>query len=134
MAGCGGDGDGGERLSHRQLASRADAICRRFERQIDALAQPRSMGELAQFAREAKAIFEDGLDELRALEPPEDVEATYDEWIAIGDDTVRALDRAIDAAEDGDEAEVLRIQEETAALNERADGLAEALAFESCGS
>ena len=131
LAACGG---GDDRLSRQELVSQADAICMDFERRIDELGEPQSLEALAEFAREAQPIFDEGLDELRELEPPEDLEETYGRWIATGDETADVLQELGEAAGDGDEAEVRRISERADDLDQRSDRLARRIGLKECAN
>ena len=131
LAACGG-GDGG--LTREELVSQADAICVEFERKIDELEEPQSIEALATFAREARPIFEDGLDELRELEPPEDLQVTYDRWVATGDETAKLFGELGRAAADRDQAEVRRILEQTGELDARSDRLARRIGLRECAN
>ena len=131
VAACGGGDDG---LTREELVSQADAICVEFERKIDELEEPESIEALARFAREARPIFEDGLDRLRELEPPEDLQVTYDRWIATGDETAKLFGELGRAAADGDEAEVNRILERTGELDTRSDRLARRIGLQECAN
>ena len=132
LAGCGGDG-GGDRLSRAELVSRADAICRTYEARLDALGQPTNVDELKEFADKSVPIAKEGRDELRALEPPEDLEATYDAWLEQGDEAIEIVERLRDAAEDGDTAEIQRIARDAQRADTESNRLAGELGFRQCG-
>jgi hypothetical protein len=132
VAGCGGD-DGGDRLSRAEFISRADAICSRYEARLDALGQPTNVDELESFADKALPIAKDGREELGELNPPEDLEDTYDAWLDRGNEAIQIVERLRDAAEDGDQAEIQRIAQEAQRIDTESNRLAEQLGFEQCG-
>jgi len=106
IAGCGGE-DG--RLSRAEFVDRATAICARAEERIGELAEPGSVDELATYAREARAITEDGVEDLRELEPPEPLEGGFDRYLESADEVVDLLGELERAAGAGNEEESRRI-------------------------
>lgn len=130
-AGCGG---GDDRLSRDELASRADAICAKYEKELDKLAEPQSIDEVTQLATDAKPIVEDGVDELDDLQPPEELEDEYDRWIAMNRDSVAAIDDLREAAADGDEARVQQVVREAEEKESEADDLAKEIGLDECAN
>jgi hypothetical protein len=131
VAGCGGGG--GDRLSRQELVAKADAICQDYNAKFNALGQPNSMDELKSFADKALPIAQEGRQKLGELKPPQDLEATYDDWLAEGDKAVDAIERLRDAAEKNDAAAVRSIGEEANRENQKSDRLATQLGFKACG-
>jgi hypothetical protein len=131
-AGCGGS-DGGERLSKAEFVSQADAICRTYEARLDALGQPANVAELRSFADKALPIARDGREELGELNPPEELDHTYDAWLDQGDEAIEIVERLRDAAEDGDQAEIQKIAQDAERTDAEANRLAGELGFEQCG-
>jgi hypothetical protein len=129
LAGCGG---GGDRLTKEELASRADAICGKYEAKLDALAEPQSIEEVASLAEKAKPIVADGVDELEQLEPPEELEDDYDRWIELNRDSLEAIDDLKQAAADGDEARVQQVVQDANAQEKEADALARQIGLDEC--
>ena len=132
IAGCGGGGNG-DRLSRAEFVSQADAICRRYEARLEALGQPMNVTELRSFADKALPIAKDGRRELEDLEPPEELEDTYDAWLEQGDEAIEIVERLRDAAADGDRAEIGRIAADAQRTDAEANRLAGELGFEECG-
>ena len=84
------------------------------------------------YADKAIPIFEDGLDDLHALEPPETIEESVDAWLATGDAALERVRKVRDAAKDGDEAEVGRLTREAAAAERGSDALARQVGATTC--
>jgi hypothetical protein len=128
LAGCGGDD---ERLSRAEFVDRATAICERAEERIGELGEPGSVEELAVHAREARTITEEGVADLRELEPPEPLEDGFERYLGSADDVVGLLGELERAAEAGDEAEAARIARR---IGESAEtqGAARAAGIEAC--
>lgn len=96
VAGCGGGG--GKRLSRKEYASQADAICRKYNRLSQAVSNPTSLSELAAAVDKLTPLLDKSLKELRKLSPPKDEQATADRWLgevqAIRDDLAKVGDKA----------------------------------------
>ncbi|MDQ3992684.1 MAG: hypothetical protein M3229_03395 [Actinomycetota bacterium] len=142
LAAC-GDGGGGDRLSKRELVQQANAICadygkrideiqKKYERRITGLEGKRNLDAIADFAGESRTVAADGVAELRALEPPDDLEQRYDEWLATGDKTVERIDDLHDAAEAGDSRGVKQIVGRADDEQRESDRLAAQLGLTEC--
>jgi hypothetical protein len=131
LAGCGG---GGERLTKDELVAKADSICGKYEKKLDALAEPQSMAEVESLAEEAKPIVADGVDELDQLRPPEELGDEYDRWIVLNRDSVDAIEELKDAAADGDEARVQQVVQEAARNEKEADALGRQIGLGECAN
>lgn len=131
LAGCAGDGD--DRLSREEFVERATTICMRAEERIAALEEPASVAELGGYARDAREITEQGVSDLRELQPPEELADGFRRYLESGDEVVALLGELEDAAAAGDEAEARRVAEEIA---ESADvqGAARAAGIPECES
>jgi hypothetical protein len=131
-AGCGGDG--GDRLSREELVSEADAICAEYEAELGALAEPKSLADFERLVQDAKPIVENGIESLQALNPPEDLEDEFEEWISRNEENVAAIEDLQEAVADRDEP---RIQETVRQIDENeqeADELAAEIGLEDCAS
>lgn len=95
VAGCGG---GGKRLSKKEYASRADSICRKYNRLSQKIANPRSLSDLARAVDKLKPLLDQSIKDLRKLSPPKNEQATADSWLgkveAIRDDLAKVGDKA----------------------------------------
>ena len=83
-AGCGGTTTDAARLSGAEYASKADAICREYYRQTDAI-DAATFADLAPALDKVLPILDKALDEVRGLQPPESEQATVDEWLRLSD-------------------------------------------------
>ena len=130
-AGCGG-GDSG--LSREELISQADAICAEYEQRTEELEQPQDLDDVEQFVGETRTLIQEGIDELRELEPPEELADDYNEWISQNEENLRLLEDLEAAAAAGDQAEVQELLTEAQEAGARADRLAGDMGFEECGA
>jgi hypothetical protein len=129
LAGCGGDG---ERLTREEYVEQATAICARVEERVEALGEPQSPAEVETLGRELRDALGDGLDELRELEPPEELAEPFERYLEAGDDVVEQLDRLTAAAADGDRAGVERAAAAGDELGRQAAELAATAAIPGC--
>lgn len=135
LAGCSGSGAEPEvRLTQEQWAHEADRICAEYDERLDALEQPGSLDELERMAAEAEPIAEEGLDALRRLDPPEELEERVDEWLARNAENVRAIGELRAAAEAGDTARVQELASDAIDNEAEADRLASELGLDDCAS
>lgn len=130
-AGCGGGGSGG-RLSQAEFEQLANAICAKYDRQIEALGEPASAAELSQFVENAIPIIERGVAELRAVEPPEESEEKYNRMIDGVEDSIPVVRRLADAAEREDQEAIQDALAEGDRIDAESDRLATELGLGNC--
>jgi hypothetical protein len=133
LAGCGGDGDGGERLSKDEWIEQADAICAQANEDVEALEEPTALDEIAAFTDEASGISREALADLRALRPPEEDQATVDEMLDLVEQQIEIGEQIGEAAADGDQAEVQRLAAEAEPIEAEANEQARAYGLADCG-
>jgi hypothetical protein len=101
VAGCGGKA----RLSRKQFVDRANAVCRKYEQKVTrAMAgiNPGDQSQLAGAIDKALPVIREGNDELRRLEPPQELQPRFDRWLKIADDEVAAAAQLRDAVKNND--------------------------------
>ena len=123
LAGCGSDDN--ERLARSELVDRAGEICSehigaidQLEKGLDPTDDPGGQNALADFGRVLPEIADEfrGLaDDLRELEPPEDLEEQYDLTLDRIDRLADELDRAAAEARAGDRPGFTAILQQSAA-------------------
>ena len=131
-AGCGG-GDG-DRLTREELVSQADAVCAEYEGELEALAEPESLADFERLVQDAKPIVENGIESLRALEPPEDLEEEFDEWISRNEENVGAIEDLQEAVADRDAQRIQELVRQIGENEQAADELAAEIGLEDCAS
>ena len=133
LAGCGGGGDSaGGTLTKAEFVAQANAICKDYDARIDALGDPGSIEDLVGLAEKAKPIAEDGVARLRALKAPENLQASYDEYLATGDANIDLLVQLGEAAKSGDVAAIEKIGTEGEDNADKAHGIAAELGLTEC--
>jgi soluble cytochrome b562 len=104
---CGGGG-GGSRLSKADYQTKVQAIGDEFSSTLDdvfsdpALQDPSSLTEAADVIRHGADLIRQAADDLDALNPPAEVEATHDQFVAGFKAFADDLDGFAQATEDGD--------------------------------
>ena len=128
---CGGGGSDA-RLSREEFESQANAICNKYQTQLNQLKSPTSLEEIPDFVDHALAILNKEVAEITALNPPADLQTEFDAMIAASNDTKAAADDLSQAARDGDQAAVQKALNEGNAASKKADQIATQLGLDSC--
>jgi hypothetical protein len=129
-AGCGGN----DRLTREELVEEADATCADFDQRIEEVGEPESPEDIERYVQEIRPIVEEGTDELDALQPPEELEDDYDQWIQETRSAIDMFDELEEAAASGDEQRIQEVLQGAGEGGEEADRLAQELGFQECGS
>ena len=130
-AGCGG---GSDRLTREELIEEADATCAEFDQQIEDVPEPESLDDIERYVQEIRPIVEEGTDELDALEPPEELEDEYADWIEATRSGVDRIDELEDAAASGDEQRIQEVLQGAGEGGDEANRLAQEIGLQECGS
>ena len=115
------------------FVERADAVCRDAEERTGQIEQPRTLSGIPAYADEISAVGEELRSDLEELDPPSEVEAEFDRYLANVDEGLEKVDELSAAAGGGDERQVEQIAGEISALDEENERLADAIGFEDCG-
>jgi hypothetical protein len=128
-AACGGDGSDAE----TEFRSQVNAVCGDYGPKLELLAPPtEALDEWAAIAADMGDLLEASVNELRLLEPPEELSDGYAEWLDLRAElltTVRDLQTAGGLHDEAAVDEALQRAEETMA---EVDSLAEDLGFDDC--
>jgi hypothetical protein len=127
-AGCGGE----ERLSRAEFQRQGNAICAKYDRQIEAIGTPASVEEVPEYVDKALPVIEQQIEEMRDLNPPEEDQEAYDDMLAEAENTVDAGRDLGDAAEANDNAAIENALNEGNAASDRADEHATELGLTDC--
>jgi hypothetical protein len=127
-AGCGG----GDRLSQAEFQEQGNAICARYEKQIEAIGTPNSLEEIPGYVDKALPIVEREIEELEDLKPPEDDQEAFDEMLAEAKKTLAAGRDLGAAAEQDDQDAIEKALNEGNTASDRADAHAQDLGLEDC--
>jgi hypothetical protein len=130
LAGCGSD----DRLSSEDFVSEAEALCEEFDQRVNEVDEPQDADDVERYVNEVRPVVEEGLNDLRALQPPEEFEEQWDELMAANDAGLEALDDLAQAGASGDEARVQEIIEDASRRDEESDRIAQELGLQKCTS
>jgi hypothetical protein len=131
LAACGGD-SGGARLTKAEFASKADAICEKYNKQAESLDSPKSLTELADVADNTIPILRNAIGEWRKLNPPQSEADTVDEWINSVELLVGDLEEMRDQADKGSMQGVQKVVPQADQHNRRTNELATQLGMSVC--
>jgi hypothetical protein len=131
-AACGGGGD--DRLSQEEFKQQANAICDKYDSRIQALETPSSPEEVSGFVDQVIPVLQQGISELRALNPPAEAEDDYDRMLDETEKAVPAARKLADAAKEGDGAAVQEALTEARKADEASDDIATKLGLTGCTS
>jgi hypothetical protein len=131
-AGCGGGG--GDGLSQEEFRQQADAICEKYDKKIQALGSPQSPADIPAYVQKGIPLLRQGIAELRALNPPADVEDDYNRMLNETAKAIPAAEKLADAAEKGDTAAVQDAIREGQQADEASDELAAKLKLDRCAA
>ena len=121
-------------LTHEEYVAAADAICADAEAEIDALGEPESLDQLAEFFEQEVAIQENQIEQLRSLQAPAEDAAKATRVYDLLEETVEIVKGAQGSIDDGDIAAVETITVELAPIQAEADKIADELGLEACGT
>ena len=131
-AGCGGGG--GDGLSQEEFRQQADAICAKYDKKIQALGSPQSPADIPAYVQKGIPLLRQGIAELRALNPPADVEDDYNRMLNETAKAIPAAEKLADAAEKGDTAAVQEAIREGQQADQASDELATKLGLGRCAA
>lgn len=120
--------------SKEDFIAAADDACREADEDIRAIGTPRVEEGIHDYVREAQAISEDLVAELRELEPPEGDEEQVAAMIDGLDRATSLLEPLAQATLDRDAGELEKLQEEVEQTTDEVSEAAESYGFEVCGA
>jgi hypothetical protein len=132
--GCGGGGGGGDRLSQEEFQEQANAICEKYDKKIQALGSPQSPADIPDFVQKGIPLLRQGIAELRALNPPADVEDDYNRMLDETAKAIPAAEKLADAAAKSDPTAVQEAIQEGEQADSASDELATKLKLDRCAA
>jgi hypothetical protein len=130
LTACGGDS--GPRLTKEQFASKADAICAKYNQQVASLANPQTLTELADVADNTIPVLQSAIGDLRDLNPPQAEQQTVDEWLDAVEKLEDDLKEIRDEADKGSMKGVQAVVPKAGEHNKRSNELATQLGMSVC--
>jgi hypothetical protein len=133
VAGCGGGGSG-TRLTKREYASKADAICGKYNRQVRGLSNPQNLSELEKVADQTLSVLASAIRDLKKLSPPASEQAKADQWLTQVENLEEDLTEIRDGAKDKNMQAVQAVLPKAEEHNRRSNALATELGMTVCNS
>jgi hypothetical protein len=130
LPGCGGGS--GKRLTKDEYASKADAICGKYNQQTRSLANPKTLSDLAKVSDQTLPILEHAIDDLGKLDPPASEKALSDQWLAQVRNLKDDLREIRDQAKAGDIQAVQAVVPKAREHNSQSNQLATQLGMSVC--
>jgi hypothetical protein len=130
VAACGGGGDGDD-----DFLAQVDAICTESAKQSNAAfgeGSPTSAEEAVALDETILDVRQQEMDEFRAVEPPEDVKAGYEEFVAKRGEILSAEEARLEADQQADQQASQKAGEAVNQAFEAADQPAEDIGLEAC--
>ena len=142
IAGCGGDDDGDSGpLTKDEFIAQADQICADAtastdaqEEEFNSAIEGEDLEAAADLLTEGNTTVEDAIAEIEALEPPEEDQATVDEFIELSHQQADLGTELADAVRAGDGATIDELSAQANDLEEQSDTLADDYGMVDCGS
>lgn len=129
LAACGGDEDEGS----DEFLSEANAICAEYGPKIEAIPPPlEDIDEWGAVGADMGDQLEASVNELRLVDPPDDLTDAYAEWIGLRADLLTSMRALQEAGNNHDEAGVEAGLSEIRETQASADELAEELGLADC--
>ena len=129
LAACGGD----ENEGSDEFLSEANAICAEYGPKIEAIPPPlEDIDEWGAVGADMGDQLEASVNELRLVQPPDDLTDAYAEWIGLRADLLTSMRAVQEAGNNHDEAGVAAGLSEIRETQARADELAEELGLADC--
>ena len=128
LAACGGE----EQLSQAEFRGQGNAICARYDKQIDEIPVPTAIEEIPAYVTKAAPIVENEIGALKELDPPDEDQETFDQLIAEEEKTLAAGRSLGEAAEKGDDAAVEKALDDGTLASDKADEHAQTLGLDDC--
>jgi hypothetical protein len=129
-AGCGSRT--GTPLTKEEYASKADAICGKYNREIGALGNPKSLSGLAKVADKTLPVLDHAIRDITKLEPPASEKALSDQWLTQVRNLKDDLQEIRDKAKAGDLQGIQAVLPKATEHNSKSNALASQLGMSVC--
>jgi hypothetical protein len=128
-AGCGGD-DGGK-LSKADFIAKADKAC--VASALRPKAPPQNAQQAAQQTAEEATARKELQGKLKGIEPPADLKADYDDFLAKSENVIARLESMSQLAKDDKRADYAKADAELAKIGQARETVADRIGFKRCG-
>ncbi|MGZ8692923.1 MAG: hypothetical protein ACXWZY_06810 [Gaiellaceae bacterium] len=130
LPGCGGGS--GKPLTKAEYASKADAVCGKYNQQITSFANPKSLSDLAKVADKTLPVLDQAISDLGKLVPPASEKALSDQWLTEVKSLKSDLQEIRDKAKAGNMLGVQAVVPKATDHNAKSNALAGQLGMSVC--
>jgi hypothetical protein len=127
LAACGGG------LSRAELVKKGDAICKRVNDQVAKQQEPTNAADLAALAKKTVKLSDPAIDDMEALEPPDELEKTFKAFVASLKQQRDLTKQIGDAAGKGDTVKIQQVATEAQKAQAKYRRLSDKIGFKECG-
>jgi hypothetical protein len=127
LAACGGG------LSKAELVKQGDAICKRVNEKVAKQQEPTNAADLAALAKQTVKISDPAIDDMEALEPPDELEKDFDAFVASLKQQRDLTMQIGDAAAKGDTVKIQQIATQAQKAQAEYQKLVDKIGFKECG-
>jgi hypothetical protein len=127
LAACGGG------LSKAELVKKGDAICKRVNDRVAKEQEPTNAADLAALAKKTVKISDPAIDDMEALEPPDELKKTFDAFVASLKHQRDLTKQIGDAAGKGDTVKIQQIATQAQKAQTEYRKLSDKIGFKECG-
>ncbi len=128
LTGCGGDGA----LSQAEFKKQGNAICQKFLDESKKLEEPQDISQIGAYAEKAAPLFDDLIEDLKGLEPPEKVAADFDKLVETAEKARGRLGDVEKAAKAKDQPRLQELATAAETEDKRSDELARKVGLDTC--
>jgi LPS O-antigen subunit length determinant protein (WzzB/FepE family) len=130
LIGCGGAT--GKPLSKAEYASKADAICGKYNEKITSFANPKNLSDLSKVADKTLSVLDQAISDLSKLVPPASEKALSDQWLTQVRNLKDDLQEIRDKAKANDMGGVQAVVPKATDHNSKSNALANQLGMSVC--
>ncbi|MGZ8695917.1 MAG: hypothetical protein ACXWZ1_01020 [Gaiellaceae bacterium] len=130
LPGCAGGS--GKPLTKAEYASKADAVCGKYNQQITSFANPKSLSDLAKVADKTLPVLDQAISDLGKLVPPASEKALSDQWLTEVKSLKSDLQEIRDKAKAGNMLGVQAVVPKATDHNAKSNALAGQLGMSVC--
>ena len=127
LTACGGG------LSQAELVNQGDAICKRVNDKVAKQQEPTNAADLAALAKQTVKLSDPAIDDMEALEPPDELEKEFDAFVASLKKQRDLTKQIGDAAGKGDTVKIQQIATEAQKAQAEYRKLSDKIGFKECG-
>jgi hypothetical protein len=132
LPGCGGGSGSGKPLTKEDYASKADAICGKYNQQIQSFENPKNLSDLATVADKTLPVLDNAIRDIGKLVPPASEKALSDQWLSQVRELKDDLQEIRDQAKAGKMKGVQAVVPKATEHNTKSNALASQLGMSVC--